>query len=49
MDEDEWYEPGQCLVCGGRGGWWTGGERTTCGRCDGDGWDPARNRQWFPS
>ncbi len=45
---DDLYEPGQCLVCGGRGGWWTGTSRETCSRCSGDGWDPARSEPWFP-
>jgi hypothetical protein len=40
--------PGQCLGCGGRGGWWSAPEfRETCSRCAGTGWDPARNDQWF--
>lgn len=39
--------PGQCLLCGGRGGWWSVSFRETCTRCGGDGWDPARDRPWF--
>ncbi len=49
-DANSRWEPtvGQCLTCGGRGGWWTGPEvRTTCPRCHGDGWDPARHTDWF--
>ncbi len=48
---DVWWEPtpGQCLTCGGRGGWWTdtAETRTVCPRCHGGGWDPARNEPWF--
>jgi DnaJ-class molecular chaperone len=39
---------GQCLVCGGRGGWWSDAFREACSRCDGTGWDPARAKPWFP-
>lgn len=39
--------PGQCVLCGGRGGWWSSVHRETCTRCDGDGWDPARDEPWF--
>jgi DnaJ-class molecular chaperone len=39
---------GQCLCCGGRGGWWIGvKDRATCPRCAGSGWDPAQNEPWF--
>lgn len=45
---DRWEPtPGQCLTCGGRGGWWSGEFREPCPRCKGDGWDPARNESWF--
>lgn len=46
---DDLYVKGQCLCCGGRGGWWSAEFRETCGRCDGTGWDPARESVWFPS
>ena len=46
---DDLYVPGQCLVCGGRGGWWAPSGRAVCSRCDGDGWDPARDSPWFPA
>lgn len=39
--------PGQCLCCGGRGGWWSGDFRETCASCHGCGWDPAADEQWF--
>jgi hypothetical protein len=46
---DALYVPGQCLVCGGRGGWWIDDfGRDVCSRCDGDGWDPSRGQSWFP-
>ncbi|PSJ23893.1 hypothetical protein B7P34_36325 [Streptosporangium nondiastaticum] len=45
---DGWLvTPGQCLSCGGRGGWWSGEFRETCTRCGGDGWDPMRDEPWF--
>lgn len=44
-----YYEPGQCLCCGGRAGWWSLEHRERCPRCDGTGWDPARNEPWFPT
>ena len=49
MTNSNTWEPtvGQCLLCGGRGGWWTVDTRTVCTRCDGDGWDPARDTAWF--
>jgi DnaJ-class molecular chaperone len=33
----------RCLICGGRGGWWSGEFRETCTGCKGSGWetDPA--------
>lgn len=44
----EWEpQPGQCLLCGGRGGWWSSEHRETCTRCDGTGWDPSRSEPWF--
>lgn len=46
--DDALYEPGQCLVCGGRGGWWSMEHRETCSRCAGTGWDPDRAKPWFP-
>lgn len=30
----------RCLVCGGRGGWWSGEFRETCSHYDGTGWEP---------
>lgn len=39
--------PGQCLTCGGRGGWWTDEARTTCPRRKGNGWDPDRDAAWY--
>lgn len=39
---------GQCLVCGGRGGYPTiGGSITLCPRCDGCGRDPQRASDWY--
>jgi len=45
----EQWEPtvGQCLVCGGRGAWWSGPRRDTCIRCKGTGWDPCRHKAWY--
>lgn len=39
---------GQCLVCGGRGGWWSGEFREQCSRCEQTGWDPRRDDPSFP-
>lgn len=40
--------PGQCLVCGGRGGWAGPGLATTlCPRCRGTGRDPDRAAAWY--
>lgn len=40
--------PGQCLLCGGRGGYPCGPTGTmTCTRCKGDGRDPDRGTEWF--
>jgi hypothetical protein len=40
--------PGQCLVCGGRGGYPGLGRATTlCLRCEGTGRDPARASDWY--
>lgn len=35
-----------CVLCGGRGGWWTDdgnaiSTRTACTRCSQTGWEPA--------
>jgi hypothetical protein len=32
--------PIRCLVCGGRGGWWSGEFREQCQRCKQTGWEP---------
>lgn len=47
MTDDVQPTPGQCLCCGGRGGWWSGEFRETCSRCAGTGWDPDRDEPWF--
>lgn len=46
---DNWLvTPGQCLLCGGRGGYPGGDTGTmTCTRCAGTGRDPARGEGWF--
>ncbi len=39
---------GQCLVCGGRGGWWNPGPvRQMCKHCCGSGRDPDRASGWY--
>lgn len=47
-DEDAPMQ-GQCLLCGGRGGWWSGEFREQCPRCRQTGWDPRRDDPWFPN
>ena len=39
--------PGQCLVCGGRGGYPVGERTALCPRCTGSGRDPDRESEWF--
>lgn len=45
----EWLTtPGQCLICGGRGGWpGPEDENTLCSRCHGNGRDPQRGSDWY--
>ncbi len=39
---------GQCLACGGRGGWpGIAQETIPCSRCDATGRDPHRYDDWF--
>jgi hypothetical protein len=48
--QSEWLtELGQCLTCGGRGGWpgASANEVVLCSRCPGDGRDPARGSDWY--
>lgn len=49
MTLDKWLiTPGQCLLCGGRGGYPGAGQTTQlCTRCDGTGRDPARATNWY--
>jgi hypothetical protein len=49
MSSSEWLITlGQCLVCGGRGGWAGPGAGTTlCPRCGGSGRDPDRASDWY--
>ncbi len=46
---DNWtITPGQCLLCGGRGGYPGGTTGTAvCTRCEGTGRDPSRGENWF--
>lgn len=39
--------PGQCLVCGGRGGYPRLGGIDLCSRCEGTGRDPQRGEDWY--
>jgi hypothetical protein len=38
---------GQCLVCGGRGGYPGPGCTILCGRCEGTGRDLVRSSDWY--
>ena len=42
-------KPGQCLVCGGRGGYPSSHPEKTilCTRCGGTGRDPQRGSDWY--
>jgi hypothetical protein len=39
--------PGQCLTCGGRGGYPGTYYTLLCTRCAGTGRDPARGSEWY--
>lgn len=49
FDLEGWLvTPGQCLVCGGRGGYPGPGPATIlCPRCKGTGRDPDRGSNWY--
>lgn len=41
MSPDQAPNARPCILCGGRGGWWTLDVREPCSRCSQTGWEPS--------
>ncbi len=41
IDPSQVEDATECLVCGGRGGWWSGEFREQCKHCKQTGWEPS--------
>lgn len=51
MSHKSWLGLARCVLCGGRGGWWSWSDlaphtleaafRETCSYCSGSGWEPS--------